>query len=40
MTASSPGTIVGNHAVACVAFATRLKCESIAPLDSPVVPPV
>jgi hypothetical protein len=25
---------------ACIAFATRFRCESIAPLLTPVVPPV
>ena len=40
MMESSPGRMSEMHATACIAFDTRLKCESVAPLDSPVVPPV
>ena len=37
---SSPWRTTFNHADAWRALATRFACESIAPLDNPVVPPV
>ena len=40
MMQSSPGRMSEMHPTACIAFDTRLKCESVAPLDRPVVPPV
>ena len=40
MTPSLPARRSVMHGTTCIAFDTRLKCESIAPFDSPVVPPV
>ena len=37
---SSPWRTTLSHAEAWRAFATRFECESMAPLDNPVVPPV
>ena len=37
---SSPWRTTFSHAEACSALATRFECESIAPFDRPVVPPV
>ena len=37
--ASSPSSNE-RYAAACIALATMLRCESIAPLEIPVVPPV
>ncbi len=40
-TTSPPGTrLSGEIALNCMTFAIRLRCESAAPLDRPVVPPV
>ena len=39
-TTSLPGSASVNHARACAQFATKLKCVSMTPFDTPVVPPV
>ncbi len=36
----SPGRTTESQALACIALATRLRWLSMAPFDSPVVPPV
>ena len=40
MTAPSPSRMFVNQARDCSVFATSARCESIAPFDTPVVPPV
>ena len=40
MIPSVPSVRPGNHEAPCFTFATRLRWVSIAPLESPVVPPV
>src|SRR5207244_1794893 len=40
MNASWPSRRAGNHDAPWIAFDTMLWCDNMAPLDSPVVPPV
>lgn len=39
-TTSEAYSIFENHALVCCAFTVRLRCVSMAPFETPVVPPV